>query len=121
MRVPSFFSAALAASPLVSAIQFESPSSNSTLSKGQSYSVKWSSVDTDPSIFSLYLVNFVNWPPFYTEIASNVSTFSGELDVTLPCAVDNSWGYQLYASLSPLVLSGYCLTCQKKKKKKATQ
>ena len=96
MRVLSFVSAVLAASPLVSAIKFEAPSANSTLSKGLSYSVKWSSVDTDPTIFSLYLVNFVNWPPFYTEIASNISTSSGALDVTIPCAVDNSWGYQLY-------------------------
>ena len=93
MRVLSFL--ALAA-PLVSAIQFEAPFSNSTLVKGQPYSVKWSLVDTDPSTFSLYLVNFVNWPPFYTQLASDISTTDGSFDVTLPCGVDNSWGYQLY-------------------------
>ncbi|KAK4231130.1 Ser-Thr-rich glycosyl-phosphatidyl-inositol-anchored membrane family-domain-containing protein [Podospora fimiseda] len=119
MRVLSFLPLT-AAAPLVSAIQFQEPFSNSTLSKGQSYSVKWSSVDTDPSTFSLYLVNFVNWPPFYTQIASDVSTGDGSLDVTIPCAVDNSWGYQfnaingtnvyvIHAQTPKFYVGGYCV------------
>ncbi|KAK4167221.1 Ser-Thr-rich glycosyl-phosphatidyl-inositol-anchored membrane family-domain-containing protein [Cladorrhinum sp. PSN259] len=117
MRVLSFL--ALAA-PLVSAIQFEAPFSNSTLVKGQPYSVKWSSVDTDPSTFSLYLVNFVSWPPFYTQLASDISTTDGSFDVTLPCGVDNSWGYQfnaingtnvyvIHAQTPRFYVSGYCV------------
>src|SRR5690242_18479534 len=46
MRVLPLF--ALAA-PLVSAIQFLEPIANSTLKRGNTYSVKWSSVDTDPA------------------------------------------------------------------------
>lgn len=83
------------AAPLVSAIQFEEPVANATLSKGETYNVKWSSVDTDPSHFSIYLVNFVDWPPFYTQLASEVETSSGEHEVTVPCNVDSSWGFQL--------------------------
>lgn len=92
MRVLSLF--ALAA-PLVSAIQFVEPIANSTLKKGETYSVKWNSVDTDPSTFSIYLVNFVDWPPFYTQVAYDVPTSSGEHEVTVPCDVSTSWGFQL--------------------------
>ncbi|KAK3990003.1 Ser-Thr-rich glycosyl-phosphatidyl-inositol-anchored membrane family-domain-containing protein [Cladorrhinum sp. PSN332] len=117
MRVLSFL--ALVA-PLVSAVQFKEPFSNSTLAKGQSYSVKWSSVDTDPSTFSLYLVNFVNWPPFYTQLASDISTTDGSFGVTLPCALDNSWGYQfnaingtnvyvIHAQTPKFYISGHCV------------
>ena len=92
MRVLSLF--ALVA-PLVSAIQFREPAINSTLAKGEMYNVKWDSVDTDPSKFSIYLVNFVNWPPFYTQIASDVETSAGQHDVAVPCAVASSGGFQL--------------------------
>ncbi|KAK4129153.1 hypothetical protein N657DRAFT_630103 [Parathielavia appendiculata] len=94
MRVLSLF--ALAA-PLVSAIQFLEPVANSTLKKGETYSVKWSSVDTDPTTFSLFLVNFVDWPPFYTQVASDVQTTEGEHEVTVPCDVNTSWGFQFNA------------------------
>lgn len=92
MRVLSLF--ALVA-PLVSAIQFLEPAINSTLKKGETYSVKWDSVNTDPAKFSIYLVNFVDWPPFYTQIASDVQTSAGQHNVTVPCAVSSSWGFQL--------------------------
>ncbi|KAK4156165.1 Ser-Thr-rich glycosyl-phosphatidyl-inositol-anchored membrane family-domain-containing protein [Chaetomidium leptoderma] len=94
MRVLSLF--ALAA-PLVSAIQFTTPATNSTLKKGETVSVKWGSVDTDPTTFSLFLVNFVDWPPFYTQVASDVQTSDGEYEVTVPCDVNTSWGYQFNA------------------------
>jgi hypothetical protein len=81
--------------PLVSAIQFREPVLNSTLAKGETYNVKWDSVDTDPSKFSIYLVNFADWPPFYTQVASDVETSAGQHDVTVPCAVASSWGFQL--------------------------
>ncbi|KAK4193225.1 Ser-Thr-rich glycosyl-phosphatidyl-inositol-anchored membrane family-domain-containing protein [Podospora australis] len=97
MRVLSFIGAIAAIPSLVSAIHFIEPTSNSTLRKGDTYTVKWGSVDTDPGLFSLYLVNFVNWPPFYTQLAADVSTESGEYEVTIPCAVDASWGYQFNA------------------------
>lgn len=86
---------ALVAAPLVSAIQLIEPTLNSTLGMGETYSVKWTTVDTDPTTFSIFLVNFVNWPPFYTQLASNVQTSAGEHQVTVPCGLDSSWGYQL--------------------------
>ena len=90
-----FFSLFALAAPLVAAIEFTDPSANSTLAKGSTYDLKWSTVDTDPGVFSVYLVNFVNWPPLYTPLAYDVETSSGELEVTIPCDVDTSYGYQL--------------------------
>ena len=98
MRVSSLF--ALAA-PLVSAIQLTSPAANSTLAKGSEFQLSWSTVDTDPTNFSIYLVNFVNWPPMYTPLALNVETASGAASVQVPCNIDNSFGYQLYVFCSP--------------------
>ncbi|KAL2157973.1 hypothetical protein VTH06DRAFT_4782 [Thermothelomyces fergusii] len=85
------------AAPLVSAIQFLEPIANTTLTKGETYRVTWSSVDTDPTKFSIYLVNFVDWPPFYTQVASDVPTIAGEHEVTVPCDVNTSWGFQFNA------------------------
>jgi len=98
MRVLSLF--ALAA-PLVSAIEFTSPAANSTLTKGSEFQLSWSTVDTDPTSFSIYLVNFVNWPPMYAPLALNVETASGAASVQVPCNIDNSFGYQLYVFCSP--------------------
>jgi hypothetical protein len=83
------------AAPLVAAIEFTDPAANATLTKGQNYDLTWSTVDTDPSLFSIYLVNFVNWPPYYQLLAENVETSSAAASVRVPCDVDNSYGYQL--------------------------
>ncbi|GAB1310608.1 Extracellular proline-serine rich protein [Madurella fahalii] len=83
--------------PLVSAMQLIEPTVNSTLRMGETIRAKWTSADTDPTTFSIYLVNFVNWPPFYTQLASNVRTSAGEYQVTVPCGLDSSWGYQFNA------------------------
>ncbi|KAK1980212.1 Ser-Thr-rich glycosyl-phosphatidyl-inositol-anchored membrane family-domain-containing protein, partial [Colletotrichum cereale] len=93
-----FFATALAlAAPLVSAIEFTSPAVNSTVSKGSSQRLTWNSVDTDPSTFSILLVNFVNWPPSYTLLAQNIETSAGAASVEVPCSTDNSNGYQFNA------------------------
>jgi hypothetical protein len=94
MRVLSLI--ALAAS-VVSAIEFTSPAANSTVTKGSEYELSWSTVDTDPTSFSIYLVNFVNWPPFYTPLAYGVETSAGAASVKVPCGIDNSYGYQFNA------------------------
>lgn len=65
MRFLSLFAVA---APLVAAIEFTSPAANSTLTKGSTYDLTWTSVDTDPEKFSIYLVNFVDWPPFYEPV-----------------------------------------------------
>lgn len=100
-----FLSLIALAAPLVSAIEFTSPAANSTVTKGTKVDLAWSTVDTDPESFSIYLVNFVNWPPFYTPLAYDVETASGWAEVTVPCNIDNSWGYQLYVSLRPPLLA----------------
>ncbi|GKT46118.1 uncharacterized protein ColSpa_06299 [Colletotrichum spaethianum] len=90
-----FFAVALAlAAPLVSAIEFTSPSLNSTVTKGSSYELTWNTVDTDPSAFSIFLVNFVNWPPSYTLLAQDIETAAGAVSVEVPCSTLNSYGYQ---------------------------
>lgn len=110
---------ALAAPALVSAIDFSSPAANSTVSKGESYKLTWNTVDTDPSTFSVFLVNFVNWPPYYAPLALNVETAAGETEVKVPCNVDASSGYQfnaingtnvyvIYAQTPKFSLTGDC-------------
>lgn len=44
---------------LASAIQFTNPAENATLTKESTFDLQWDTVDTDPSTFSVYLVNFV--------------------------------------------------------------
>lgn len=44
---------------LASAIQFSDPAENATLTKGSTFDLQWTTVDTDPTSFSVYLVNFV--------------------------------------------------------------
>ncbi|KAL2271347.1 hypothetical protein VTJ83DRAFT_718 [Remersonia thermophila] len=97
MRVLSLFTAALATAPLASAIHFLAPESDAELVKGQSYTIRWGHVDTDPSTFSLFLVNFVDWPPFYTQIAADVPTSAGQTNITIPCDPSPGWGFQLNA------------------------
>ncbi|WYZ46649.1 hypothetical protein EsH8_IX_000874 [Colletotrichum jinshuiense] len=93
-----FFAVALAlAAPLVSAIEFTSPGLNSTVTKGSSYELTWNTVDTDPSSFSVFLVNFLNWPPSYTLLAQDLETAAGAASVQIPCSTPSSYGFQFNA------------------------
>jgi Ser-Thr-rich glycosyl-phosphatidyl-inositol-anchored membrane family len=85
------------AAPLVSAIQLTAPTANSTIFKGSEYSLTWSSVDTDPTTFSVYLVNFVNFPPTYVQLSTNIKTSTTSTKVHIPCDTDPSYGYQFNA------------------------
>lgn len=80
---------------LAAAISFTDPALNSTLTKGATFDLTWSSVDTDPTAFSVFLVNFVNWPPYYQALDLDLETTTGEASVRIPCDVDDSYGYQL--------------------------
>lgn len=82
---------------LASAIEILSPSVNSTQATCGKTVVKWSTVDTDPSTFSIYLVNFVNWPPSYVPLAYNVPTADKSYTVQIPADTDPSYGYQINA------------------------
>jgi hypothetical protein len=82
---------------LVAAIQITSPAANSTYTAGSTITIKWTSVDTDPPNFSLYLWNFVSWPPSYVPLATNVPTSDLLYSVQIPCATNPEWGYQISA------------------------
>lgn len=92
MRLLSLLFASMA-----SAIQILAPSANSTHRAGEPAVVQWSSVDTDPETFSIYLVNFVNWPPSYVPLALDVPTAAHSASVDIPCDTNPSWGYQINA------------------------
>ncbi|KAF8273836.1 hypothetical protein EI94DRAFT_1782758 [Lactarius quietus] len=79
--------------PLVSALTFTSVPTNAT--SGGSVTIPWSSTSTDPSTFSLELVN----PTLFNNaiaIANNVATSTGTITVTLPI-VPASGGYTIQA------------------------
>jgi hypothetical protein len=57
--------------------------------------VQWSSVDTDPTDFSILLVNFANYPPFYVDLAPDIPTSAGQQVITIPCDVASLNGYQM--------------------------
>ena len=82
---------------LASAIQITSPAANSTYAAGSTINVEWTSVDTDPTNFSLYLWNFVSWPPSYVPLALNVPTSDLSHAVQIPCDTNPEWGYQISA------------------------
>ncbi|KAI9731927.1 MAG: hypothetical protein M1834_004378 [Cirrosporium novae-zelandiae] len=83
--------------PLASAIDITTPTLNSTLSKGSTYNVTWTHVDTDPSVFSIFLVNFVDWPPSYIELADSIPTWEDSYSVYIPCDTATSYGFQFNA------------------------
>ncbi|KAK8911980.1 hypothetical protein QC760_000966 [Botrytis cinerea] len=96
------------------------PTLNSTVAKGKSTSVTWSSVDTDASQFSIYLVNFKDWPPTVISLAQNVPQSDNSVDVTIPCDVKSDYGWQLnfingtntyviYAQSNAFSLTGSCV------------
>lgn len=82
---------------LVQGIAFTSPTSSDVVTKGSDITATWTSVDTDPTIFSLYVWNFVNWPPYYEALAYGVDTSAGEVTVRIPCHISNGEGWQLTA------------------------
>lgn len=80
---------------LAAAISFTDPAANATLTRGSTFDLTWASVDTDPTTFSVFLVNFVNWPPYYQALDLDTDATIGETSVRIPCDVDDSYGYQL--------------------------
>lgn len=77
------------------AITFTSPAASDVVIKGGELTATWTSVDTDPSVFSLYAWNFVAWPPYYEGLAYGIDTAAGEATVRIPCHVANGEGWQL--------------------------
>ncbi|KAJ5958133.1 uncharacterized protein N7479_005283 [Penicillium vulpinum] len=80
---------------LVAAIEITSPATNTTYAAGSTVNVEWTSVDTDPTNFSLYLWNFVSWPPSYVPLAIDVPTSDLSYSVQIPCDTTPDFGYQI--------------------------
>ncbi|GFF47057.1 LOW QUALITY PROTEIN: serine/threonine-rich protein adg2 [Aspergillus udagawae] len=80
---------------LAAAINITSPAANTTYAAGSTVTVKWTSVDTDPINFSLYLWNFVSWPPTYVPLALDIPTADLSHSVQIPCDTNPEWGYQI--------------------------
>jgi len=111
------FSALLSAS---SAYLVLSPVANQTVTKGSPFNVTWSTVDTDPTTFSIYLVNFVTYPPTLVELVEGVPQYDLSYSVTIPCDVASGSGWQInfingtneyviYAQSSVFSLTGNCV------------
>jgi len=94
MRLPLL---GLFCASVASAIQITAPAANTTVAAGSTTLIQWSTVDTDPSTFSIYLVNFVDWPPSYVPLALDVPTSHESFAVQIPCDTRPSWGYQINA------------------------
>lgn len=117
-----FFSTIASLVACVSAYQVLTPTANSTVAKGSTVNVKFSTVDTDASTFSVYLVNFAtgHFPPTVLSLAQDVAQDAGSVNVRIPCSVSSDSGYQLnfingtntyviYAQSADFTLTGDCI------------
>lgn len=77
------------------ALNLTGPAAGSVLRRGSEFALQWSYVDTDDLSFSVYLWNFVNYPPMYTPLKFDVQSRTGQTNINIPCAVDPGDGYQL--------------------------
>ncbi|OOF90707.1 hypothetical protein ASPCADRAFT_211879 [Aspergillus carbonarius ITEM 5010] len=80
---------------LASAISITQPGLNASYPAGSTILVNWTTVDTDPTYFSLYLWNFVYWPPTYVPLAIDIPTADRAYPVQIPCDTAPEWGYQI--------------------------
>lgn len=97
---------------LVSAIQMTEPAAGVTLNKGQTITVKWTSVVTDPTSFNIFVVNYITYPPVAYKLADNVQTSAGQATVTLPCDIRTDVGFQIRATNGDDFQSIYAQTGQ---------
>ncbi|KAI9739131.1 MAG: hypothetical protein M1834_007344 [Cirrosporium novae-zelandiae] len=107
---------------LASAYDVLTPTLNSTIAKGSSIDITWDTVDTDPSTFSIYIVNFAtaHWPPTVLSLAQNVPQNAGSQTVRIPCSLSSDYGWQInfingtntyviYAQSDRFSLTGSCV------------
>ncbi|OGM45370.1 hypothetical protein ABOM_005564 [Aspergillus bombycis] len=79
----------------VGALQVTSPKKGEEVDLSKSFTVKWDSVDTDPSSFDLYIVNNAVYPSVEQKIASDVEASKGSYDVSGLSDLTNGKGYQI--------------------------
>ncbi|KAJ8609281.1 hypothetical protein MRB53_039222 [Persea americana] len=74
-----FISTIASLAACASAYKILTPTLNSTIAKGSTVNVQFSTVDTDPTTFSVYLVNFQtgHFPPDVISLAQNVQQSAG--------------------------------------------
>lgn len=95
--IKSLALAAAALAGVAQAINFTTTFDGKTLAKNSIVELDWSTVDTDPDTLSIYLVNFVQWPPLTYSLAEDVQTQDGNVAVRIPCDVDSTSGFQFNA------------------------
>ncbi|WEW56314.1 hypothetical protein PRK78_001757 [Emydomyces testavorans] len=83
--------------PLAAAIEITHPNDKTQVAAGDDLKVTWTFVDTDPQTMSLYLVNFVEYPPIYVPLAIDVKTHKANTEVHIPCDILPTEGYQINA------------------------
>ncbi|ORY83614.1 hypothetical protein BCR37DRAFT_272795 [Protomyces lactucae-debilis] len=104
-----------------SAYQVLTPALNSTVAKGSTIDVRYSSVVSDADFFSVYLTNFQtsHWPPTVLSLAQNVRRDAGVVSVRIPCDLTSDYGwtlnfvngtntYVIYAQSPVFTLTGEC-------------
>ncbi len=80
---------------VVSAIRLTAPVSGSTHNKGQDITIAWSSVGSDSTNFSLFVVNYNTHPTIALLLASNVSTSLGSITAAIPCSIRSDNGFEM--------------------------
>jgi hypothetical protein len=121
MQFTTFAATALLAAS-ASAYKVLTPVLNSTVVKGQELDIKWSSVDTDADVFSVYISNFEtnHWPPTIVSLAQNVARDDGSISLRIPCDLTSDFGWQInfingtntyviYAQSARFKLTGNCI------------
>jgi hypothetical protein len=87
----------LATVPLGSAMRFINPALNSTIRRGSSVTLQWERAQNDPRVISILITNFVDFPPSYEFLATNVDVSKGEYTIRVPCATVASYGFRFWA------------------------
>ncbi|KAI9926873.1 hypothetical protein AWENTII_011511 [Aspergillus wentii] len=77
------------------AVSVTSPTKNEDVDLSNGVTIKWSSVSSDPSSFSIYLVNMNSYPNVDKLIADDVKTSDGSYTIDSLSGIDNGSGFQI--------------------------
>ncbi|KAL3440374.1 Ser-Thr-rich glycosyl-phosphatidyl-inositol-anchored membrane family-domain-containing protein [Aspergillus insuetus] len=88
-------SSALLLAVTAGALKVTEPKKNVEIDPSSSFTVKWDSVNTDPTSFDLYLVNNAVYPPVDKKIATDVDTSDGSYTVDSISGLADGPGYQI--------------------------
>ncbi|CCG82359.1 Putative uncharacterized protein [Taphrina deformans PYCC 5710] len=77
------------------ALMINSPAMNAVWTTGQSHTVSWTSVNTDASAMSIYLVNFSRYPTSSVLLEANVPSSAGSLTIPAANVTSTGSGYQI--------------------------